>query len=179
MCCPGNHKAFDHFEGLGDFFGKYFFFIAGKPAKHVVDLEAAGKVAPNANPQPREIVSAKHFDDVVQAVVAAPAALGFHPQHTRVQIQVVDHHQGVFNRDILLGEPVPEGFAAQVHVGSWFDHDHGSATQPEFCPCSIPVGGKLNAGIGSQGIADDKPDVVPGIGILFTDISEADNEVFH
>ncbi len=77
MCCPGNHKAFDHFEGLGDFFGKYFLFIAGKPAKHVVDLEAAGKVAPYPNPQPREIVLAKHFDDVVQAVVAAPAALGF------------------------------------------------------------------------------------------------------
>lgn len=174
-----NHKAFDHFEGQGDFLGKYFLFIAAEPAKHVVDLKPAGKVAAYANPQPREIVSAKHFDDVVQAVVAAPAAFGFHPQHTGVKIQVVDHHQCILNRDILLGDPVPVSFAAQVHVGGWLDHDHGSAAKPEFGPGGITVGGKLNAGIGSQGIADDKPDVVPGIGIFFTDVSEAGNEVLH
>ena len=76
-------------------------------------------------------------------------------------------------------QPVPDGFAAAVHVGAGLEQDKSSAFVPKGSHVAQGVVFKRHIERSGEVVNDIETDVVTGIVIIGAHISEAGDEVFH
>ena len=87
----------------------------------IVDLMALAEVVAYSKAQAGVVGCSQRACDVLEAVVAAVAALSLETQGSHGQCKVVHDYEYIFQGDFLLLHPVTYCIAAQVHICRWLE----------------------------------------------------------
>ena len=111
--------------------------------------------------------------------MTAVAPFGPNTQRTERQSDIVRNDQQVFERDLLLLEPIADGLATQIHVGRRFEQQQEMPAVTKFGHITVTSRTKRDIGHPGQGVQYFETYVVTGIGIFGADISQSDDQVFQ
>ena len=141
----------------------------------MIDHSAGEFGISDADAEPGELVGAEVLDDRAHPVMPPGGALTADAQATEGEGDVIIDHQDLGRFDAVEVGDLGDRLAAQIHEGLRLDDvfpmpEAGDVRDPTLrvLECFARILGQL--------LDDEEADVVPGVGIFWPRVSEADNK---
>lgn len=111
--------------------------------------------------------------------MASGTSLATEPDFAEGEGDFIHNDKEALGGNFFFGHPVPNGFSGEIHVGVGFDQYDFPAFVFDVGTCAFTDFLEIDFFLLSKVIYDFETDIVTGLGVLRSDISEAYNEVFH